>query len=71
MFLEGITVSLGKGFGFKVKQHYKTHSFQDSEPQTVISLNGIKNDAMSPQKLRKGIHISLTTTDPCRPSTAW
>ena len=67
------TVSLEKCLGSKGKQNYKhtVSVFRDADPQPVIPPNEKKNHGMSPKLLTPGIHISLTTTDPCLPSTTW
>ena len=49
----------------------QTQSFRDAEPQLIIPPKRNTNHGVLPVQLRPGIHISLTTTDPCVPIISW
>ena len=48
----------------------QVQSFRDTDPQPVILPNEKKNHGISASQLRPGMNISLTSTEPCLPSTA-
>ena len=60
----------GEGLWLQAEAAIQTHSFGDADPQPVITPKAKKIHRMSPKQLIPSIHISLTTTDPCLPSTA-
>ena len=69
--LERRTVSLGKVFGSKGKQHHKHKSSETQSHTQWFHQMQRKNDWIFPKKLRTGKDTSQYTTDLCLPSTAW
>ena len=61
----------GKDLWLEGEAALQTQSFRDAEPQIVIPPKTKKNHGVPPVQLRPGIHICLTTTDPCLPIIAW
>ena len=64
------TVSGGKGFGFRGKQHHK----QQPQRRRATPSNPTKckeNHGIFPRQLIPGINTSLSTTELGLPSTAW
>ena len=61
----------GKELLLQGKAALQTQSFRDAEPKLDIPPKTKKNHEVPPVKLRPGIDICLTTTDPCLPIISW
>ena len=64
------TVSVGKGFGSKGKQHHK-HTASEMQSHNKGSQQMHSKSWNISKSLQKGINNSMTTIDLCLPSTSW